>query len=129
MLLLTLHLFASFLLPQTTGKTGHSEDPRIGILYQRYLEENRRKPSVDGYRIQLYFGNEREKAREEKTKFLKHFPGISAYESYQQPNFRIRAGDFRTRLEAVKNLKEISANFPGAFVVTDQINLPEIKKP
>jgi hypothetical protein len=41
----------------------------------------------------------------------------------------VRVGDFRTRLEALRFLKQVSTSFPSAFVVTDQINLREIPKP
>ena len=131
---LKLHILLGYLLWlvwyfQPSGKIIYSEDRRIAVLFKRYLDENARKPGIDGYRIQLYFGNEREKAREVKTSFLRQFSEISANESYQQPNFRVRVGDFRTRLEALRFLKQVSTSFPSAFVVTDQINLREIPKP
>ncbi len=106
---LKVHILLGYLLwvfwfVQPTGKIVFSEDRRIAVLFRRYLDENARKPGLDGYRIQLYFGNEREKAREVKTAFLRQFSDMSAHESYQQPNFRVRVGDFRTRLEALRFL-------------------------
>jgi hypothetical protein len=45
-------------------------DPRITILQQKYVELNKIKQSSSGYRVQIHFGNEREKAKEIKTKFF-----------------------------------------------------------
>jgi hypothetical protein len=112
---------------EKTGRVVVNEEKRITELFSRYTAENASNPSIDGYRVQLHFGNDRDKAKEVKTKFLKLYSDIEAYESYQQPNFRIRVGDFRTRLEAVKFQKQIHQQFPGAFVVTDKVSLPKLK--
>jgi len=101
-------------------------DSRVTKLQQKYVELNKLKQSSAGYRIQVHFGNEREKAKEIKTKFLQAFPDIPAYDSYQSPNFRVRVGDFRSKLEASKYLKQISASFPSSFIVTDNIKYPKL---
>jgi hypothetical protein len=95
-------------------------------LQQKYVELNKLKQSSSGYRIQIHFGNEREKAKEIKTKFLQAFPEIPAYDSYQSPNFRVRVGDYRSKLEATKYLKQISTSFPSSFIVTDNIKYPKL---
>jgi hypothetical protein len=101
-------------------------DPRIMKLQKKYVELNKLRQSVSGYRVQIHFGNEREKAKEIKTQFLKTFPDIPAYESYQSPNFRIRVGDYRSKLEASKYLMQISGAFPSSFIVTDNIKYPKL---
>jgi hypothetical protein len=45
--------------------------------------------------------------------------------TYQQPNFKIRVGDFKTRLEALKFLKEVQGLYSTAFIVKDDVKLPE----
>ena len=37
----------------------------------------------------------------------------------------IRVGDFKTRLEAMKFLKEIQSLYSAAFIVKDDVKLPE----
>ena len=101
-------------------------DVRVLKLQQKYIELNKLKQSCSGYRIQIHFGNEREKAKEIKTKFLKEFPEIPAYDSYQSPNFRVRVGDYRSKLEASKQLKQISTLFPSSFIVSDNIKYPKL---
>jgi hypothetical protein len=113
---------------QAQNRVTYTQSEKVTTLLNRYLEENRTKQKMDGYRVQLHFGNDRDKAREVKSKFLNSYQTVQAYESYQQPNFRIRVGDFRTRIEALKCLKEIKSEFPSAFVVTDEIKFPDLEK-
>jgi len=77
-----------------------------------------------GYRIQINFGQDRNEANRVKGDFNTKYPGISTYMSYQQPYFKVNVGDFRSKLEAVKNLNLIRKNYPGAFIVSDKINPP-----
>ncbi len=75
----------------------------------------------DGYRIKIHFGPDRIKAREIKSKFQLKFNDITPYEDYQQPNFVINVGDFRTKLEAFEALKKIQIEFPDGFIVKSKI--------
>jgi hypothetical protein len=76
--------------------------------------------------VQIHFGAEKAKALEIKSKFTSSYSNIPAYFDYQQPYFKIRVGNFRTKLEAYRLLQEILLDFPGAFIVQDDIELPPI---
>lgn len=77
----------------------------------------------EGYRIKIHFGIDREAAETIKTKFQKSFPDLIAYKEYQQPNFVVLVGDYRTKLEAFESLKKIKIDFPSAFIVKDKVLL------
>lgn len=112
-----------------SGKVEYIQDSRIGELMNKKVLINEKKDAkVKGYRVQIHFGSDREKAKEIKAKFLQAFNSAMAYEKYEQPNFKIRVGDFRTRTEAFKFLKEISPDFPSSFIVQDEIELKELVK-
>ncbi|MBP7244647.1 MAG: SPOR domain-containing protein [Bacteroidia bacterium] len=96
------------------------------ILTQRHKKVNASKMTMPGYRIQIYFGNERINAQEIKSSFLQNHPKIAAYMVYHQPNFKVRVGDFRTRLEAVGFLKKIESEFKTSFIVPDDVKLPDL---
>ncbi len=108
------------------GRVLMSDSSKTNHLLEVYKQINEARKSIPGYRVQIHFGGEREKAKEVKSKFLSQYHQVQAYESYQSPNFRVRVGDFRTRLEAINFQKKISANFPAAYVVQDLVSLPEI---
>lgn len=112
-----------------TGKVEYIQDSRIGDLMNKKSMINEKKDGkVKGYRVQIHFGSDREKAKEIKVKFMQKFSSSTAYEKYEQPNFKIRVGDFRTRTEAFKFLKEISPDFPSSFIVQDEVELKELVK-
>jgi len=75
----------------------------------------------DGYRIKIHFGQNRDAALEIKSKFLSKYKDIAAYEEYQQPNFVILVGDFKTKPEAFGFLNKIKNDFSASFIVKDKI--------
>ena len=80
---------------------------------------------MPGFRVQVYYGSQRSKATETRTDVLKKFSSVPAYIIYQQPNFKLRLGDFKTRIEAMKLLDEVRHDYPQAFIVKDEVKLPE----
>lgn len=98
------------------------KDSRINELLETYKSSF----TVQGYRIQIYSDNKKQPARDEKAKFLSLYNNVKAHEIYQQPYFKIRVGDFRTKLEAYKFQKEIVSNFPNSFIVKDEIEIEQL---
>ena len=83
----------------------------------------------NGFRIRLYFASTRT-AREESASVIRRFnekyPHIQAYRSFASPNFKVTAGNFRTRLEAEALLRQIKGDFPDAFIVRERFKYPTI---
>ncbi len=133
-------LFAWFILPAQEaypvkthdtliGNTVVHLDSRIDTLINRVIDENDKKPTIPGYRIQIYSGKSRANANKIKATFLVNFPDESAYLIYQQPNFKIRAGNFRNQREAMPlyfKLIEME-EFKYVLLVPDKIFLPALK--
>jgi SPOR domain len=103
-----------------------AQDTLVNQLVDKQKQLNSLKMSMPGYRIQIYFGGERLRANNLRSDFLQEYPEIGAYVIYQQPNFKLRVGDFKTRLEAAKFLTEMQARFNMAFIVSDEVKLPEL---
>ncbi len=108
-----------------SGKVEFAQDSKISELLSKHQNINE-KSKIKGYRIKIHFGADKNKAKEVKAKFIAKYPDVPAYEKYDQPNFNIRVGDFRTKLEAYKFLKEVQIEFPSAFLVQDEIEFPKI---
>jgi|ERR1043165_9622882 hypothetical protein len=108
-----------------TGKIELVQEYKIKELVAKHTEVNSKAP-IKGYRIKIHFGADKNKAKEIKAKFILKFPEFKAYEKYDQPNFNIRVGDFRTKLDAYKALKAIQPEFPSSFIVTDEIEMPDL---
>ncbi len=109
---------------QDTAKVKWVMDNKVELLLEKKLELDQQKPSIQGYRVQLYYGGNRSEALELKSKFAQLNPDVESYLIYQQPYFRLRVGDFRSRLEAYKLMKKVEKEFPSVFIVNDEINFP-----
>ena len=122
-LLLSSSLFAQ-------KKTGNikvkGENVFLDSLIEKVKETNSIHKTIKGYRIQLFSGTERNNANEVKTRFLKLYPEFNAYLLYNQPYYKIRVGDFRTRLDAEVAYQKIKNVFDECIIVSDNIALPKL---
>lgn len=103
-----------------------SQDSLVQVLVKKHIAINKSKQTLPGYRVQLFFGGDRNKAYEVRSDFIKVFSTTPSYIVYHQPNFKVRVGDFRTKLEAMNFLKEVQPLFEAAFIVKDEVKLPEL---
>ena len=81
---------------------------------------------VDGFRVLIYFDQDKAKSEQQKSHFMNMYNEHSAYIDYLAPNYRVRVGNFRTKLEAEHMKQEIISVFPTAIVVSDKISLPNL---
>lgn len=106
--------------------SGYEDDAKVRQLVERHKSVSNDKKSMPGYRIQLYYGSDRQKAIMLKAEFLRDYPENNVYLIYQQPNFKVRMGDFKNKFEADRFFKTIKDDYPACFIVPDNINLPEL---
>ncbi len=123
-ILFPIHVFSQSI--QTTTGVG------IDDLTRKYIQANAKVKTIMGFRVQIFFdsGNSsRNTAESVRSKFKAKYPSIDAYLTFKEPNFRVRVGDFRTRHEARGFLSKIQLDYPNAFVIQDEINLPGLNIP
>ena len=125
-LVISIHNFSFSQVANDTGKVEFIQEYKIQELLNKHIEINS-KAAIKGYRIKIHFGADKNQAYEIKRKFSEKFPDVPAYAKYDQPNFNIRVGDYRTKLEAYKFLKEVQVEFPSAFLVQDDIEFPKLE--
>lgn len=105
-------------------------DVRLDSLVMRHIRVNEAKGEFAGYRLQLFSGSgttARQEANSLRANFMAKNPETPAYIVYEAPNFKVRIGDFRTELEAIKLQRDLEYQFPGAFVVKDNIKFPQLE--
>lgn len=106
-------------------------DQRINSLVQLHIAYNEAFPVLDGYRIHVFMesGNEAlDNAQEVKKKFEEKYKEVPAYITFGEPYYRVRVGDFRTRLEANQFLQRINRAYPNAWIIKNKINFPTLPK-
>ncbi|MBN1338766.1 MAG: SPOR domain-containing protein [Bacteroidales bacterium] len=103
------------------------EDARIDSLLQLHYKVNSQYPVMPGYRVQILFesgNNSKTLAREAIAKFNEEYPYTKAYLIFESPYYKVRVGDFRTKMEAEKFMTTIQPDYPSAFVTRDNISFP-----
>lgn len=121
--------------PDGGGNVVIIQDSGIDTILQRHVQMNEAlllntdNYAIDGYRIQIFeeSGNKSStRAREVMAEFSVKYPDIPVYLTWQAPNFKVRVGDFGTRMSAEGFLNKIKRNYPIAWVIKDKIKYPVI---
>lgn len=103
------------------------QDERIESLIQRQKDIHLADNTIDGFRIQIFMesGNDAvEHANVAMEEFKLLYPDIPIYIIFGQPYYRLRVGDYRTRLEAEKVFQVLNKDYKEAFITGDRIQLP-----
>lgn len=128
-LLLLCAAFPGFAQNPDSGSVTIHADPRLAVVVNKPANVNRGFiGKVRGFRVQIYNGNDRKRASQVKLDFMKMFPGIRSYLVYNNPQFRVRVGDFRSRKEALDLYNKLSSKFNPSMVVPDIVNINTVRK-
>jgi len=104
------------------------QSPAVRAALNKQVVANADK-MISGFRVRLFFASNRQ-AREESASVIRRFsemyPHVQAYRTYASPNFKVTAGNFRTRLEAEAFLRRIKGDFPDAFIVRERFKYPSV---
>ena len=104
-------------------------DERINELLNKQTKLNKSKDGVSGYRIQLKNTSSQKDANALRTGFNSAFPNLKSYLNYDAPYYKIRVGDYLTKMESQKDLNEIRKAYGGAYLVPCHVQVSEaIKK-
>lgn len=95
---------------------------KVKSLQEKKAEFHKRTGGEsDGYRVKIHFSADKAKMKEAQAKFAKKYSDVASYEDYQQPNWVVNVGDFKTKLEAYELLNRIKEDFPYAFIVKSKV--------
>ena len=100
----------------------------IDALIEKYEHILKAKNGVDGWRIQLKFKAKESEILMLKLKFIRLYPEIPVLLEYEEPYYRIRVGNFRSKLEALKIKHHIRKHFPNAYPVPEIINFSQLNQ-
>jgi hypothetical protein len=110
------------------GKVEIIKDSRIDELVkqQSAIVPPATVPQITGYRIQLFFDADKKLVEDARSKFTSMYPKVDTYIIYNAPNYFLKVGNFRTRLEAEKVKSTVDRDFQTNFIVKELIYLPRI---
>lgn len=131
-ILLLLCIFITFKMTAQEKNINLNVDPRLESLVKashtkpKETSTNKAK-TARGFRVQIYNGNDRNKASELKMKFMKAQPGTRSYLVFANPQYRLKVGDFKTRADAEDFQNKINDLCTPCMVITETINLSSSK--
>ena len=113
-----------------TSTTATSDVPlhvnkRLDAILDTIAMRNKSVKFANGFRIQIYVGNDRKSADDAKIYTYQKYPEIYPYLSYQQPIYKVKIGDFLSRMDAERYYSDIKDLYPSAMILPDRV---EIKK-
>lgn len=115
LLLLFMGCFASIFMAQ---EVQIHEEPKVAHLMQNWVNNNRSEPSVEGWRAQIMASTDRAQVEQGRNRFRTEYPEVSATSVQEQPYYKLRAGAFRTKQEALAFISTLSG-WSGAYPIKD----------
>jgi len=100
-------------------------DSLLVANYYKLIATNKKVKGIPGYRIRIYSESglgAREEQQRMRARFLSEYPGIDAYNKYDEPFFKVYVGDCRTESEALILEDRIKKDFPNTIRVPHLIN-------
>jgi hypothetical protein len=116
--------------PVQASKTPLSDTPlhvnkKLDAILDTIAMRNKSIKFTNGFRIQIYVGNDRKAADDAKIYTYQKYPEIFPYLSYQQPIYKVKIGDFLNRMDAERYYADLKELYPSAMILPDRV---EIKK-
>ena len=109
------------------GDTISIKQKKIDDLIRKYKNILNKIDGIEGWRLQIKFTSKREDILPYQMKFISLYPQIPTQIIFDSPYYKLTAGNFRTKNEALKVKNEISKNFPGSHPISNIID-PNILK-
>ncbi len=93
-----------------------NQDSSIYKLLRLKTDYNKKIFESSFYTIQIYYGDLKEADSISKA-FSEEFKEIETSLIFETPNYKVRVGNFKTIIDASKNLEKIKRKFRGAFIL------------
>ncbi|WP_333600973.1 SPOR domain-containing protein [Flavobacterium sp.] len=117
--LVLLPFLALFLSQKTLaqdGKVTVSQDPKFEQLLNEKRKINSSITINDRYKIQIFNGDS-ENSKKTLLDFKKENKDMDATIVFSTPLYKVWVGNFKTRIEAEKNLNTLKKKYPNAFLI------------
>ena len=93
-----------------------SQDPKFEQLLNEKRKINSSITVNDRYKIQIYNGDT-ENSKKKLMEFKKENKDFDATIVFSTPMYKVWVGNFKTRIEAEKNLNDLKKKYPNAILI------------
>lgn len=108
----------SKLIAQEKKLTVH-QNPKFEQLLEEKRKINASIPVNGCYKIQIFSGNS-EKAKNALNDSKQNFKDLDGTIVFNTPNYKVWIGNFRSRIEAERNLVDVKKVYQNAFLIKPQ---------
>jgi hypothetical protein len=98
------------------AKVSVSQDPKFEQLLNEKRKINSSITINDRYKIQIFNGDT-ENSKKTLLEFKREKKNIDATIVFSTPLYKVWVGNFKTRIEAEKNLNDLKNKYPNAFLI------------
>jgi hypothetical protein len=109
--------------PNNSTTVLKNENEAVEVILVHLKETNKKLAEGKGYRIQVFSGNNKTDFEGAKNYLYRNFSELELYESYSQPTYKIKVGDFVSMDEAVRYQTDLKAKFSTVRIISDKINI------
>ncbi|WPO80709.1 SPOR domain-containing protein [Flavobacterium sp. KACC 22761] len=93
-----------------------NQDPKFEQLLNEKRKINTSISTNDTYRIQIFSGKSDE-AKKTLSDFKREYNNIDGTIIFNTPNYKVIVGNFKTRIEAERNLADIKNRYKNVFLL------------
>jgi hypothetical protein len=98
------------------GKVNVSQDPKFEQLLNEKRKINSSITINDRYKIQIFNGDS-DSSKKTLLDFKRENKYMDATIVFSTPLYKVWVGNFKTRIEAEKNLNNLRKKYPNAFLI------------
>lgn len=110
----------SAVMSQTQPIRGHLKY-ELDSVNQIIIAQNKVRKYVDGFTIQVYTGSDRDKAYAAINKVRDLNPELNPTIGYYQPSYKVKVGQYISKLEAHQIYESLRVEFPLALLIPERI--------
>lgn len=116
LLLFTLFLITTNRITAQNSNLSVNQDPKFEQLLNEKRKSNTNLSYSDRYKIQIFNGAS-EGAKKTLNEFRQEFKNLDGTIIFNTPNYKVWVGNFRTRMEAERNLVDIQRKYKNVFLI------------
>jgi hypothetical protein len=116
LLLFTLFLITTNRLTAQNSNLSVNQDAKFEQLLNEKRKSNTNLSYSDRYKIQIFNGAS-ESAKKNLNEFRQEFKNLDGTIIFNTPNYKVWVGNFRTRMEAERNLVDIQKKYKNVFLI------------
>lgn len=94
--------------------------PVITQMESRFVQRNKAQLVTEGWRVQILATTDRQNLETVRQNFQYQYPNVLVDWVHSKPYYKLRAGAFQTKLEAMRLKHILERDFEGLYLVRDE---------